>query len=151
MSQAFVEEIVAEARKDRSAALARVRQLRAWQSERAVELLAALLKAPMGDVRAAAAEALGGSSSDDAVRVLVTVLKKDRDWHVRSAALKALASIGSPAAVEAIKEAQNDKAFGVREDARVILMSLPEQAVARARPSRRTYRRKQTGGERGRK
>ncbi len=124
MSQAFVEEVLAEARKNREAALTRIRDLRAWRSDRAFGVLAALLKAPIGDVRAAAVEALGANSGAEVVSALVDVLKRDRDWHVRSAALRALAVIGSPAAIEAITEAQSDRAFGVREDARAILKSL---------------------------
>lgn len=136
----FLEEIVAEARRDRAAALARVRQLRDWRSERAVEVLATLFKAPMGYIRAEAAQALSANPSDEAVRVLVAVLKKDRDWHVRSAALKALASIGSAAAVEAIEAAQNDKAFGVREDARAALGSLSERPGGRVDQPKGTHR-----------
>jgi HEAT repeat protein len=116
-------ELIEQARSQRGAVVAKVRQFGGVKA--AVPVLGHLArKAPYPDLRAAAAEALGEFHSGDTEEVLIAMLKSDRSWHVRNAAVKALARIATPGAIKALEEATRDRAYGVREDARALLEQL---------------------------
>ncbi len=56
------------------------------------------------ELRRAAVYGLGNTESDDAVTVLVEVVRNDADVRVRKAAVAALGQIGTPRAQEALLE-----------------------------------------------
>lgn len=119
----YADELIEESRGHRSTVVAKVRQLGGVRT--AFPVLRDLVqKAPLSDLRAAAAEALGHLHSSEAEEILILLLKQDRDWHVRNAALWTLARLATPGAILAVQEAPKDRAYGVREDARVLLEQL---------------------------
>src|SRR5437588_4468034 len=81
-----------------------------------VAQLVARLKDDSPRTRRLAAEALGrrGAKAEDAVPVLVTVLRGDKEDVVRQAAAEALAKVG-PKAVPALLEVLKDKSPLARE------------------------------------
>ena len=117
---AYVDELIEQARGERKTVLAKVRQLGAVRA--ALPLLTGLVqRAPYPDLRTAAVESLGSFHSGETEEILVVVLKEDKSWHVRNAALKVLARRATPGAIAALREATKDKAYGVREDAKLLL------------------------------
>lgn len=75
----------------------------------AVPALTQALKDDSFDVREGAADALGaiGPLAEDAVPRLIAVLRRDPEWWVGDSAYFALASIGTPAALEAVMDKLN--------------------------------------------
>ncbi|MFZ5767236.1 MAG: HEAT repeat domain-containing protein [Bacillota bacterium] len=70
---------------------------------------------------------LGRSGRKEAVPVLMKALN-ERFWHFRAAAVTALADLGAREALERIQDlAENDPAYGVRQDAQRALQRLREE------------------------
>lgn len=122
----YADELIEEARGQRRAVVAKVRQLGGVRAALPI-LMGLAQRAPFSDVRIAVVDALGHFHSDDAEEALISILRQDKDWHVRNAALKNLAQLATPRAIAALEQATKDRAYGVREDARLLLAQAKER------------------------
>jgi len=82
------------------------------------------------------AEALARIGTRPAKAALLKALKARRH-HIRSAAVKALATIGGPAASTAIQSLANDSSYEVRQDVAEALQRFQPKAQHRERHQRR--------------
>jgi HEAT repeat protein len=123
MENQYARQLVEEAKKDRRGAVERVRRFAGVRAAFPI-LIELLREAPVNDLRATAAEALGSFRDDTATDELIYCVQHDRSWHIRNAAVKALGKIGSRQAIKGLRLALEDKAYGVREDARLTLERL---------------------------
>lgn len=120
----------AETRFWAATALARLRS----EACDAVPALVERLNDPAYGNRQAAAHALGriGPEADPAVPALVRTLKADRNGFVRQDVVRALGEIGTPAAVDALAGALDDRDPEVRRCAAVALKTLGPKAKGAA-------------------